>query len=326
MFRVFKAVLSSNFNIYIDQEVIFCNFIGNSKELHSFTHARMTKKAAQLAFFLALGSSLPGDTVTALSNDVAGGHKDPYTPVGSISVTPTVVQPGVRPRMVWGIKYPESVADISELDPNGTISLQQNVDLKIRVMGVALQAGSTQLPAALWVRVGASAPWELIFYGREGDVQPDEIVFEKSGVPANTQIDFSARSQTASGTWYETQSTSGSSLSVIGMVDGDKVPDFVPAYEQGRIESFMTQFLDEENHVVLGPRDIIHTFELGTSSPGAWWFDMQDIVCMTTLSQVEEEQSGVDRSQLETDFAQGGIIQVIPGTVDDRGVIKLGRR
>ena len=53
---------------------------------------------------------------------------------------------------------------------------------------------------------------------------------------------------------------------------------------------------------------------------------MQDIVCMTTLSQVEEEQSGVDRSQLETDFAQGGIIQVIPGTVDDRGVIKLGRR
>ena len=104
MFRVSKAVLSSNFNIYIDQEVIFCNFIGNSKELHSFTHARMTKKAAQLAFFLALGSYLPGDTVTALSNDVTGGHKDPYTPVGSISVTPTVVQPGVRPRMVWGIK------------------------------------------------------------------------------------------------------------------------------------------------------------------------------------------------------------------------------
>ena len=286
----------------------------------------MTKKAAQLAFFLALGSSLPGDTVTALSNDVAGGHKDPYTPVGSISVTPTVVQPGVRPRMVWGIKYPESVADISELDPNGTINLQQRVDLKIRVMGVALQAGSTQLPAALWVRVGASAPWELIFYGRAGDVQPDEVVFEKSGVPANTQIDFSARSQTASGAWYETQSTSGSSLSVIGMVNGDKVPDFVPAYEQGRIESFMTQFLDEENHVVLGPRDVIHTFELGTSSPGAWWFDMQDIVCMTTLCQVEEEQSGVDRSQLETDFAQGRIIQVTAGAVDDRGVIKPGRR
>jgi len=285
----------------------------------------MNKKAAQLALFLALGSSLLGDTINIFSNGVGSVHKDPYTPIGSISVTPTVVQPGVRPRMVWGIKYPKAVADISELDPNGTINLQQKVDLKVRVMGVALQAGSTQLPAALWVRVGASAPWELIFYGRGGDVQPDEIVFEKSGVSANTQIDFSARSQTASGTWYETQSTSGSSLSVIGMVNGDRVPDFVPAYEQGRIESFMTQFLDDENHVVLGPRDIIHTFELGTSSPGAWWFDMQDIVCMTTLSQVEEQQSGVDRSQLNVDFAQVGN-RIIAGTVDDRGVIKLGRK
>ena len=289
-------------------------------------HARMIKKAAQLVVFFALGSSLLGDTPRIFSNEVSNRHKDPYTPVGSISVTPTVVQPGVRPRMVWGIEYPKAVADISELDPNGTISLQQRVDLKIRVMGVALQAGSTQLPAALWVRVGASAPWELIFYGRGGDVRPDEIVFQKSDVPANTQIDFSARSQTASGTWYETQSTSGSSLSVIGMVNGDRVPDFVPAYEQGRIESFMTQFLDEENHVVLGPRDIIHTFELGTSSPGAWWFDMQDIVCMTTLSQVEEEQSGVDRSRLNTDFAQAGNVQVIAGAVDDRGVITMGRR
>jgi hypothetical protein len=286
----------------------------------------MTKKAAQLALFFALGSSLLGDTINIFSNGVSNAHKDPYTPIGSISVTPTVVQPGVRPRMVWGIKYPKAVADISELDPNGTINLQQKVDLKVRVMGVALQSGSTQLPAALWVRVGASAAWELIFYGRGGDVQPDEIVFEKSGVPANTQIDFSARSQTVSGTWYETQSTSGSSLSVIGMVNGDRVPDFVPAYEQGRIESFMTQFLDEKNHVVLGPRDIIHTFELGTSSPGAWWFDMQDIVCMTTLSQVEEQQSGVDRSQLNVDFAQASNIRIISGTVDDRGVIRVGRK
>jgi hypothetical protein len=110
------------------------------------------------------------------------------------------------------------------------------------------------------------------------------------------------------------------------MVNGDRVPDFVPAYEQGRIESFMTQFLDEKNHVVLGPRNIIHTFELGTSSPGAWWFDMQDIVCMTTLSQVEEQQSGVDRSQLNVDFAQASNIRIISGTVDDRGVIRVGRK
>ena len=286
----------------------------------------MIIKAAQLALFLALGSSLSGDTIGTPSNGSATGHKDPYTPVGSISVTPTVVQPGVRPRMVWGIKYPESVADISELDPNGTVTPKQKVDLKVRVMGVALQAGSTQLPAALWVRVGETAPWELIFYGREGDVQPDEIVFEKRDVLPDTKIDFSARSQTATGTWYETQSTSGSSLSVIGMVNGDRVPDFVPAYEQGRIESFMTQFLTDDNHVALGPRDIIHTFELGNSRPGAWWFDMQDIVCMTTLSQSASEQSGVDRSQLAAGLAQAVNTPASSATIDDNGVIKRGRR
>ena len=286
----------------------------------------MIKQAVQLALFLALGPSLLADTLAIASNGGYTAHKDPYIPIGSISVTPTVVQPGVRPKMVWDIQYPESVADISDLDPNGTVTPKQKVDIKVRVMGVALQAGSNQLPAALWVRVGETAPWELVFYGREGDVRPDEIVFEKRDVLPDTKIDFSARSQTPAGGWYETQSTSGSSLSVIGLVNGDRVPDFVPAYEQGRIESFMTQFLNEENHVVLGPRDIIHTFELGTSRPGAWWFDMQDIVCMTTLSQGESQQSGVDRSRLTLSDVRAGDYSPASQTIDDRGVIIQGRR
>ncbi len=239
---------------------------------------------------LVLGSSLSGQTTGFTPSGSA--HKDTYTPIGGISVTPTVVQPGVRPKMVWSIKYPEAVADLSEIDPNGTITAKQRVDLKIRVMGVALQAGTTQLPAALWIRVGAASEWELVFYGRENDVNPDVVVYEKKNVQPGTQIDFSARGQSGSGSWFDTHSTAGSDLSVIGMIDGDSVPDYAPAYEQGRIESFMTQFLDEENHVVLGPHDIIHTFELGSSNPGDWWFDMQDIVCTTTLSQTRPDNGG----------------------------------
>ena len=280
---------------------------------------------AQLALLglLALGNSLSGQ-VTGSPADIST-HKDPYTPIGGISVTPTVVQPGVRPKMVWAIEYPKAVADLSEIDTNGTITPKQRIDLKIRVMGVALQAGSTQLPAALWVRVGATSEWELVFYGREGDVQPDEIVFEKRDVSPGTPIDFSARGQSASGSWYATHSTVGSDLSVIGMVNGDPVPDYAPAYKQGRIESFMTQFLDEENHVVLGPHDIIHTFELGSSNPGDWWFDMQDIVCMTTLSQARRNDesrtrlsfTGIDSSNTQTSSST---------TVDDKGKILKGRR
>ena len=225
--------------------------------------------------------------------------------------------------MVWRIEYPEAVADLSEIDPNGTLTPKQRVDLKIRVMGVALQAGSTQLPAALWGRVGAASEWELVFYGREDDVQPDEIVFEKRDVVPGTPIDFSARGQSAAGSWYNTHSTAGSDLSVIGMVNGDQVPDYAPAYKQGRIESFMTQFLDEENHVVLGPRDIIHTFELGSSNPGDWWFDMQDIVCMTTLSQPRRNNENRTRLELRgSSSSQTGS----SATVDDKGKIHRGRR
>ena len=287
----------------------------------------MKMQATQLVLLLALGSPLSGEIIGSVPNNNPSPHKDPYTPIGSISVTPTVVQPGVRPKMVWEIEYPESVADISHVDSNGTIIPRQRVDLKVRVMGVALQAGHTQLPAALWVRVGASAPWELVFYGRENDVQPDEIVFEKKNVLPDTKIDFSARGQSASGSWYDTHSTAGSDLSVIGMVNGDKVPDYAPAYEQGRIESFMTQFLNEDNHVVLGPRDIIHTFELGTSSPGAWWFDMQDIVCMTTLSQVQDQRRSNRRRQTSVNLLSASSAHPSSSaTVDDKGVITRGRK
>lgn len=287
----------------------------------------MKMQATQLVLLLALGSPLSGEIIGSVPNSNPSPHKDPYTPIGSISVTPTVVQPGVRPKMVWEIEYPESVADISHVDSNGTIIPRQRVDLKVRVMGVALQAGHTQLPAALWVRVGASAPWELVFYGRETDVQPDEIVFEKKNVLPDTKIDFSARGQSASGSWYDTHSTAGSDLSVIGMVNGDKVPDYAPAYEQGRIESFMTQFLNEDNHVVLGPRDIIHTFELGTSSPGAWWFDMQDIVCMTTLSQVQDQRRSNRRRQTSVNLLSASSAHPSSSaTVDDKGVITRGRK
>jgi hypothetical protein len=279
----------------------------------------MNMNASQLSLLglLALGSSLSGEITGSTP-----GHKDPYTPVGAISVTPTVVQPGVRPKMEWNIDYPLAVVDLSEVDPNGTITPTQEIDLKIRVMGVALQSGHTLLPAALWVRVGASAPWELVFYGRENDVNPDEVVYEKKNVQPGTQIDFSARGQSGSGSWFGTHSTAGSDLSVIGMVDGDSVPDYAPAYEQGRIESFMTQFLNEDNHVVLGPHDIIHTFELGSSNPGDWWFDMQDIVCTTTLSQTRRNSGGgsfLSSVDLSTQTSSSA-------TVDDNGKIIRGRK
>ena len=113
------------------------------------------------------------------------------------------------------------------------------------------------------------------------------------------------------------------------MVNGDQVPDFAPAYEQGRIESFMTQFLDDSNsRVVLGPHEVIHTFELGSTNPGDWWFDMQDIVCVTTLSErlvvsgssIKFEDPGTGSS---TGVAASGGNS---NTLDDKRLIQSGRK
>ena len=289
----------------------------------------MILNAAQLALlgFFGLASVLLGQSTGKSS--VRSPHGDPFTPVGSISVTPTVVQPGVQPNMVWGIEYPKAVEDLSEIDPGGGVTPKTTVDLKLRVMGVAWQYGNTLLPTALWVRVGAGSGWELVFFGSGADVNPEEVVFEKKGILPGTRIDFSARGQSPTGPWYSTRSTATPELTVLGMVNGDQVPDFAPAYEQGRIESFMTQFLDDSNsRVVLGPHEVIHTFELGSTNPGDWWFDMQDIVCVTTLSErlvvsgssIKFEDPGTGSS---TGVAASGGNS---NTLDDKRLIQSGRK
>ncbi len=284
----------------------------------------MKINASYLALFgcFGLAGSLAGQTNGESSG--TSPHGDPYTPVGSISVTPTVVQPGVQPNMVWGIEYPKAAGDLSDIDTAGGVTPKTTVDVKVRVMGVAWQYGNTLLPTALWVRVGAASAWELVFFGSGEDVNPEKVVFERKGVLPGTRIDFSARGQSPTGPWYSTRSTSTPELTVLGMVNGDNVPEFAPAYEQGRIESFMTPFLDDNNtRVVLGPHDIIHTFELGSTNPGDWWFDMQDIVCVTTLS---EKKTGAGSN---TKFENPGAASVTggsTGTLDDKKMIQSGRK
>ena len=148
----------------------------------------MKINAAHLALlgFFGLASVLLGQSTGKSS--VSPPHGDPFTPVGSISVTPTVVQPGVQPNMVWGIEYPKAVEDLSEIDPGGGVTPKTTVDLKLRVMGVAWQYGNTLLPTALWVRVGAGSGWELVFFGSGADVNPEEVVFEKKGILPGTRI------------------------------------------------------------------------------------------------------------------------------------------
>lgn len=267
---------------------------------------------------------------TAGAQTAATGHGDPYTPVGSLTVTPTVVLPGIQPDMRWQIEYPRTLSDLAVVGGSGQLVLTEKTDLKVRVPGVAFQSGNTKLPAGLWIRVGTSAEWELIFYGTANEVKPTEYVYVQKDVPAGTTVDFCGRGRNTGGSWYSARMTSTGDPTVLGLLNGDSVPDYAPAYSQGRIESFMTQFLDEDNHVVLGPRDIIHTFELDSTNPGDWYFDMQDLVIVTTVGKDNNGHGnnldGVDVSNPGQGGGGPNGAEDLSGSVDDEGKISKGRR
>lgn len=252
-------------------------------------------------------------------------HGDPFTPVGSISVTPTVVQPGVQPNMVWNIEYPKKVSDLGVIDAgSGQITMAQKTDVKVRVIGVSLEEEGTELPVALWVRIGEGSAWELVFYGESTDVIPDEIVIEQNNVDVGTRIDFAARGRTPTGAWGPTHWTVAPDVGVDALINGDAGLDVVEN------QSFMTQFLDENNDITVGPRDVIHTFELGSSDPLDPGFDMQDIVCVTTLGKNNNGHGnnldGVDVSNPGGGGGGPNGVDEGPGAVDDEGKIKKGKK
>ena len=217
-----------------------------------------------------------------------GEHGDPYEPVGDLTVTPTIVQPGVHPQMFWNIEYPEVVEDLVDVGEDSEVYTNKNLRVQVRMAGVAFQSGSTPLPTALWIRVGGGS-WQLLFYGRHYDVNPAEFVFNQE-VGENTRIDFAARGKNSRGRWYSTRWTASSMEEVIGLRNGEEVPYYAPAYNQGSVEDFLTQFIaDTDNdgnmNVVLGPRDMIYLFELASTNPGDWWFDMQDLVAVVTFDE-----------------------------------------
>ena len=70
-----------------------------------------------------------------------------------------------------------------------------------------------------------------------------------------------------------------------------------PAYEQGNIGSFLSSYVSEANTIQIGPRDMIYLFELASSDPTEWWFDMQDLVVIVTYDEIDAGQGQNETSQ-----------------------------
>ncbi|MEM1444228.1 MAG: hypothetical protein AAGF67_17915, partial [Verrucomicrobiota bacterium] len=62
----------------------------------------------------------------------------PVIPVGSLSAFPTIVQTGTHPQLTWEVTLPETVDEIVEITPPGTLTPSRDVVMDVRILGAGV--------------------------------------------------------------------------------------------------------------------------------------------------------------------------------------------
>ena len=132
-----------------------------------------------------------------------------------------------------------------------------------------------------------NSSWNTLYHGTDGEVSPAEVLISQI-VEAGTRIDFSARAQKLNKSWYSSRNTLGDVPMVQALTNGAYVPNYLPAYNQGTVASFLSQYISTDNQITIGPRDVIYLYELYSTNPSSRHFDMQDIVVVVSFKDVPE--------------------------------------
>lgn len=209
----------------------------------------------------------------------------PKAPTGTLDVNKTWVRTGSKPQLTWNISFPNTEPDI-DITPEDKIIPRKRTMMEVRVVGAGFTSGRTHPDLAVHSRIGGSNSWKRLFQGPDYSVQPSKVL-QRQIVEAGTTIDFSARAQSGSSSWYSSRNTLSENDTVIALRDGDKVPNYTPVGQQGTISSFLTQYIDKNNRVTIGPRDVIYLFECYATKPYSGGFDMQDVVLLVSFSDVD---------------------------------------
>ncbi|MGB6220235.1 hypothetical protein [Haloferula sp.] len=222
-------------------------------------------------FFISiLGSLMALATAPLLSEDI---------PTGTLNVDRNMVRTGVNSQLNWNIQYPSGVTEIIDIVPPSTIVPKKNVRMKVRVLGVAFQSGRNLLPLdAYWSKNNSA--WQRFFYDTGNNVNPGRVLINQK-VEKNDRIDFGARGW--SGGWLPFHHTRKTDPYLIVLKNGDRAPDYAPAYNQGSVTSFLRPYIDSSGRISIGDRDLIILWEASTAKPGTTYFDMQDLVVLLTF-------------------------------------------
>lgn len=215
---------------------------------------------------------LPGLlTATLVAGPLWGQSLKDAVPAGRLDVA---ASKGVG---ASAVQYPLSAKDLVQVDSNHQLLTKERVRLRVRLAGVGLRSGSTDLPAALWVQVD-SGGWEMLYYGTSKDLDAETYLVDRI-VEKNRVINLAARGRDTSGNWGEARLTTVPDVAIASLVDGE----FAAAPSQELIKSFLTQFITTDSLVALGSREILYLFELESRDSAAREFDMQDLVLIVSL-------------------------------------------
>lgn len=210
---------------------------------------------------------------------------DSGVPTGKLEIDSSLVRNGSMPNIEWEIEYPQGLEDIVTISDPGSVILKRRTEVEIRVAGVAFQSGETLLPVALQAEIG-NGGWTTLFSGTSRAVDASEAVYSQV-LEAGTTINLSATGGTSRGGWSFSANTLSDSPQVTHLREGDFVPDYVPAYNQGNIVDYLSGFVSSTNAISAGPRDVVYLFELGTTRTSSSYFDMQDVAVVITFKDVE---------------------------------------
>ncbi|MCU0778392.1 MAG: hypothetical protein MUF86_12080 [Akkermansiaceae bacterium] len=202
------------------------------------------------------------------------------TPRGTLNVDRSLVQVGTRTQLDWKIQYPSVVTDLVSVTNTGTIIPKSTMKMKVRTLGVAFQSGKTLLPLeGYWAK--NNGKFTRFFYGTGPQVNPSSVLVNET-VNVNDRIDFSGRGWSGS-SWYPMHDTRSADPYVVVLKNGDRAPNYAPAYNQSTVKGFLSSYIDGMGRIKIGPRDLIILWEASTAKPGTTYFDMQDLVVLVTF-------------------------------------------
>lgn len=212
------------------------------------------------------------------------GKTEPSVPVGSLRATPTMVQVGTLPGLSWSIQYPNTIIDVIDVVPPGKIIPKEDLYMDVRVLGAAYQIGTNTWGLVESNVKIASGTYTRFFYDRQNNVNPTKIMYTRL-VKKNDTINFKSRCNSGS-SWKSYYSTEATNQNVAALVNGDAPPNYVPAFSQGSVESYLRPYLASDGRINIGPLDVIYLFELGQTQINSG-FDMQDLVLLVTFRRVK---------------------------------------